>query len=107
LNQDGITEFSDVQFHRTISDITGGFIRLYAKKFPDGTNRMRCERIFTPKCSVREQLGDMRNFGNFLYSDKEDLSKIMPSQILGFNKLGRIIERQASLYNPSSGVFCF
>ena len=48
----------------------------------------------------------MNNLGNYLYSDKEDLSKIMPSQILGFNRLGAIIEKQASLYNPTHyGVY--
>jgi hypothetical protein len=105
LNQDGQTEFSDVSFHRTISDMTGGFIRMYAKRFPDNSHRMRLERIITPECTVRAQIIDMNNVGNYLYSDEEDLSKIMPSQILAYNKLGTIIQKQASLYNPThSGV---
>lgn len=108
LNQDGQTEFSDVSFHRTISDMTGGFIRMYAKRFPDNSHRMRLERIITPECSVRTQANDMNNVGNYLYSDEEDLSKIMPSQILAYNRLGTIIQKQASLYNPTQGgLFSF
>jgi len=108
LNQDGQTEFSDESFQRTISDMTGGFIRIYAKMFPDKSLRMRLERISTPNCTVREQVNDMKNLGNYLYSDTEDLSKLMPSQILAYNKLGTIIQKQASLYNPSHyGVYSF
>ncbi len=101
LNQDGQTEFSDKSFHRTISDMVGGFIRIYAKRFPDNSNRMRLERIITPECTVRTQITDMKNVGNYLYSHEEDLSKIMPSQILAYNRLGTIIQKQASLYNPT------
>lgn len=100
LNQDGQQEFSGVPYHRTIADISGGFIREYSKRFPDGTTRERKERIITPECTVKTQLNDMNNLGNYLYSDKEDLSKIMPTQILGFNRLGSIIQKQASVYNP-------
>ena len=108
LNQDGQTEFSGTPYHRTISDFTGGFIREYSKRFPDASTRERKERIITPETTVRSQANDMNNLGNYLYSDKEDLSKIMPSQILGFNRLGAIIEKQASLYNPVHyGVFSF
>ena len=106
LNQDGQTEFSDESFHRTISDMVGGFIRIYAKMFPDNSLRMRLERICTPNCSVKEQVNDMKNLGDYLYSDKEDLSKLMPSQILTYNRLGTIIQKQASLYNPTHyGVY--
>jgi len=101
LNQDGQTEFSDESFHRTISDMVGGFIRIYAKKFPDKSLRLRLERIITPECTVKTQVNDMKNLGNYLYSDKEDLSKIMPAQILAYNRLGTIIQEQASLYNPT------
>jgi hypothetical protein len=108
LNQDGQTEFSDELFHRTISDMTGGFIRMYAKRFPDKSLRMRLERIITPECTVRSQVNDMNNLGNYLYSDDEDISKIMPSQILASNKLGEIVQKQASLYNPiNNGLFSF
>lgn len=106
LNQDGQTEFSDESFHRTISDMVGGFIRIYAKRFPDNSLRMRLERISTPNCTVRTQVNDMKNLGNYLYSDKEDLSKLMPSQILAYNRIGTIIQEQASLYNPTHyGVY--
>ena len=75
--------------------------------FPDNSIRMRLERIITPACTVRAQLTDMKNVGNYLYSN-EDLSKIMPSQILAYNRLGKIIQKQASLYNPScNGFFSF
>jgi hypothetical protein len=100
LNQDGQTEFSDESFQRTISDMTAGFIRIYAKRFPDKSLRMRLERISTPDCTVREQVNDMKNLGTYLYSDTDDLSKLMPSQILAYNRLGTIIQRQSSLYNP-------
>lgn len=101
LNQDGQTEFSDESFHRTISDMVGGFIRIYAKRFPDSSLRMRLERIITPECTVRSQITDMKNVGNYLYSNEEELSKIMPSQILAYNRLGTIIQKQASLYHPT------
>lgn len=108
LNQDGQTEFSDESFNRSISDMTGGFMRTYAKRFPDNTLKMRLERISTPDCSIKEQVEDMKRMGNYLYSDFEDLSKLMPSQILAYNKLGEIIQRQASLYNPNHyGVSSF
>lgn len=108
LNQDGQTEFSGTPYHRTIADMAGGFIREYSKRFPDGTLKERKERIITPNTTVRNQANDMNNMGNYLYSDKEDLSKIMPSQILAWNRLGAIIERQTSLYNPSlGGLFSF
>lgn len=106
LNQDGITEFSDVEFHRTISDITGGFIRMYAKKFPDGTHRMRSERIFTPNITIKEQINDMKNLGNYLYPNDGDISNIIPSQILALNQFANIVVKMSSMYNPSqSGVF--
>jgi len=101
LNQDGQTEFSDESFHRTISDMVGGFIRMYSKRFPDKSTKMRLERIITPDCTVRTQINDMNNLGNYLYSDEDDLSKLMPSHILAYNKLGSIIQKQASLYNPT------
>ncbi len=108
LNQDGQTEFSDKEFHRTISDITGGFIRFYAKKFPDGTCRMRVERVFTPNVSVKDQIQDMVNVGNYLYSEKKDISNILPSQMLGLNQFASIIAKMSLMYNPTqSGVFSF
>ena len=107
LNQDGQTEFSDESFHRTVSDMTGGFIRMYAKKFPDKSLRMRLERKITPECTVREQVNDMKNVGNYLYSDEDDLSKIMPSHILVYNRIGTIIQKQASLYNPTHNGVTF
>ena len=108
LNQDGLTEFSDESFHRTISDMTGGFIRTYAKMFPDNSLRMRLERIVTPECTVKEQFTDMKNLGNYLYSNNRDISNIAPSQILLLNEFAKIVERQASLYNPACrGLFSF
>jgi hypothetical protein len=101
LNQDGQTEFSGEPFQRTISDMVGGFMRIYAKRYPDKSTRMRLERIITPNCTVNEQVNDMNNLGNYLYSDEEDLAKIMPSQILAYNRLGVIIQKQVSLYNPT------
>ncbi len=107
LNQDGQTIFLDESFHRTVSDMVGGFSRVYAKRFPDKSLRMRLERIITPECTVRTQVNDMNNVGNYLYSDDEDISKLMPSHILASNKLGAIIQKQASLYNPTHYVATF
>ena len=81
--------------------MTGGFIRIYAKRFPDKSLRMRLERIITPECTVKTQVSDMKNLGNYLYSDEDNLSKLMPSHILAYNRLGTIIQKQASLYNPT------
>ncbi|WP_428324351.1 hypothetical protein [Nitrosopumilus sp.] len=105
LNQDGQTEFSGESFHRTISDMVGGFIRIYAKKFPDGTTRMRLERIITPECSVKTQVNDMQNVGKYLESDKRDISNIMSSEILSFNQFAKTVERLSLMYNPSQGGF--
>ncbi len=108
LNQDGQTEFIDKEFNRTISDITGGFIRVYAKKFPDGSCRMRVERVFTPNVSVKDQIQDMVNVGNYIYSEKEDISNILPAQMLTLNKFASIAAKNASIYDPlQSGVFSF
>jgi len=107
LNQDGLTELSDTEFHRTISDITGGFIRMYAKKFPDGTHRMRSERIFTPNIAIREQFHDMKNVGNYLYPNDGDVSNIIPSQVLALNQFAKIVTKISSLYNPSSNGVTF
>ena len=105
LNQDGQTEFSDESFHRTISDMVGGFIRIYAKKFPDGTTRMRLERIITPECSLKTQVKDMQNVGKFLDSEKRNISNIMPSEILSFNQFAKTVERLSLMHNPSQGGF--
>jgi hypothetical protein len=105
LNQDGQTEFIDKEFHRTISDITGGFIRVYAKKFSDGTCRMRTERIFTPNVSIKEQVEDMVNVGNYLHSEKNDISNILPSQMLTLNKFASIVAKMSSMYNPTQSGF--
>jgi hypothetical protein len=108
LNQDGQTEFSDKEFHRTISDITGGFIRIYAKKFPDGKCRMRVERIFTPDISIKDQINDLKNVGTYLYSEKNDISHILPAQMLALNKFASIVAKNTSVYNPfQNGVFSF
>ncbi len=107
LNQDGQTEFTGEPFQRTISDMTCGFIRMYAKRYPDKSSRMRLERIITPECTVRTQVNDMNNLGNYLYSDNEDISKLMPSHILAYNKLGAIIQKQSSLYNPTHNGVTF
>jgi len=107
LNQDGQTEFSGTPYHRTIQDFAGGFIREYSKRFPDATAIERKEQIFTPKTTIRNQVNDMNNLGNYLYSDKEDLSKILPAQILGWNRLGAIIEKRALVYNPTHNGVSF
>ena len=107
LNQDGLTELSDAEFHRTISDITGGFIRMYAKKFPDGTHRMRSERIFTPNIAIREQFDDMKNVGNYLYPNDGDISNIIPSQVLALNQFAHIVVKLSSLYNPTHNGVTF
>ncbi len=105
LNQDGQTEFSDESFHRTISDMVGGFIRIYAKMFPDQSLRMRSERIFTPNTSVKNQIEDMQNVGKYLDSEKRDISNIMPSEILSLNQFAEIVAKMSSTYNPSNGGF--
>ncbi len=105
LNQDGQTEFSDVSFHRTISDMVGGFIRIYAKIYPDKSTRMRLERIITPECSVKTQVNDMQNVGKYLHSGKKDISNIMPSEILSLNQFAEIVTRMSSMYNPLQGGF--
>jgi len=107
INQDGQTEFSDPKFHRTISDITGGFIRIYAKRFPENKIRLRAERIIKPNCPVNSLVQDMKNVGNYLYSNNDEISHIMPSQILAFNKAISDIQKMSSLYNPIQGIFSF
>ena len=101
LNQDGLTDLSDTEFHRTLSDLTGGFIRMYAKKFPDGTHRMRSERIFTPNITIKEQINDMKNVGNYLHPNDGDISNIIPSQILALNQFAHIVTKISSMYNPT------
>ena len=105
LNQDGQTAFSDESFHRTISDMVCGFIRIYAKQFPDKSTRMRLERIITPECSVKTQVNDMQNVGEYLNSEKRDVSNIMPSQILSLNQFAHIVARMSSMHNPLQGGF--
>jgi hypothetical protein len=107
LNQDGLTDLSDTEFHRTISDLTGGFIRMYAKKFPDGTHRMRSERIFTPNITIKEQINDMKNVGNYLHPNDGDISNIIPSQILALNQFAHIVAKISSMYNPTSNGVTF
>ena len=99
LNQDGQTEFTGKPFERTFSDIVGGFSRMYTKRFPDGTHRIRSERIFTPNTSVKNQIEDMQNVGKFIHSDKRDISNIMPSQILSLNHFVESFEKMQSMYN--------
>ncbi|WP_428324918.1 hypothetical protein [Nitrosopumilus sp.] len=103
LNQDGQIEFSDESFHRTISDMVGGFIRAYAKRFPDKSYRMRLERIITPQCSLKKQIEDMQNVGNYLESEKRDISNIMPGEILSLNQFAKTVTKMSSMYNPSQG----
>lgn len=73
---------------------------MYAKRFPDKSLRMRLDRIITPECTVRTQINDMNNLGNYLYSNEDDLTKILPTQILANNRIVSVIQKQASLYNP-------
>ena len=105
LNQDGQTEFSDESFHRTISDMVGGFIRMYAKRFPDNSLRMRLERIITPNSTIKHQIEDMQNVGKYLDSEKSDISNIMPSEILSLNQFAKTVAKMSSMYNPSRGGF--
>jgi hypothetical protein len=105
LNQDGQTEFTGEPFERTISDMVGGFIRIYAKQFPDNSTRMRLERIITPECSVKTQVNDMQNVGEYLNSEERDISNIMPSQILSLNQFAEIVSRMSSMHNPIQGGF--
>lgn len=108
INQDGQTEFSDPTFHRTIADITGGLIRVYAKQFPDGKTRLRMERIITPNCTLAKVVGDMTSINNYLHSDNDNISHLMPSQILGLNRFADIIAKMSAMYNPSyEGVSSF
>jgi len=107
LNQDGQTEFSDESFHRTVSDMTGGFIRMYAKRFPDKSLRMRLERIITPNTTIKHQIEDMQNVGRYLHSEKRDISNIMPSEILSLNQFAETVAKMSSMYNPSRGGFFF
>lgn len=105
LNQDGQTEFTGEPFERTISDMVGGFIRIYAKKFPDKSTRVRLERIITPKTSVKNQIEDMQNVGKYLNSEKRDISNIMPSEILSLNQFAKTVEKISSMHNPLRGGF--
>jgi len=107
LNQDGKMKLSDNNYHRTLEDVTGGFIREYAKRFQDGI-RFRAERITTPNCTMKAQIQDMLNVGNYLDSDNHDISHIMPSQILALNAFARIVCKMSQTYNPSHhGVLAF
>jgi len=106
LNQDGQTEFSDPKFRRTISDITGGLIREYAKRFEGKKPILRSERIFTPNCTIKELLNDMEKVGKFLYSDDFNISHLLPSQILGLNAFAQVVKQKSSYYNPTHyGVY--
>jgi hypothetical protein len=105
LNQDGQTEFTGEPFERTISDMVGGFIRIYVKKFPDNSTRMRLERIITPECTVKAQVNDMQNVGKYLNSEKRDVSNIMPSQILSLNQFAETVSRMSLMHNPTQGGF--
>jgi len=105
LNQDGQTEFTGESFERTISDMVGGFIRIYAKQFPDNSTRMRLERIITPECTVKAQVNDMQNVGKYLDSEKRDISNIMPSQILSLNQFAETVSRMSLMHNPMQGGF--
>jgi hypothetical protein len=105
LNQDGQTEFTGEAFERTISDMVGGFIRIYAKRFPDKSTRIRLERIITPECTVKAQVNDMQNVGTYLDLEKRDISNIMPSQILSLNQFAETVSRMSLMHNPMQGVF--
>jgi hypothetical protein len=108
INQDGQTEFSDPIFRRTISDITGGFIRMYAKRFDNGKNHLRMERIIKPNCVIAKLIADMIGLDNYLHSNGDDLSNIMPSQILGLNRFAEIVARLAMMCNITyQGVYAF
>lgn len=108
INQDGQTEFSDPTFRRTISDITGGFIRMYAKRSDDGKNHLRMERIIKPNCSIAKLISDMTGLANYLHSDSDNLSNVMPSQILGLNRFAEIVARMSMMCNMTcQGVYSF
>lgn len=101
INQDGQTEFKGKEFTRTLNDIFGGFVRVYAKKFPDG-KRLRMERIITPNTVLKNVFSDMQKMGSFWHSGQEDISNIMPSQTLALNQFAKIILKMSLLWNPSS-----
>ena len=61
FNRDGKNEYSGELFHRTVGDFTGGFVRWYTKKFPDGKTRIRQEKIMSVNRTVEEECNRMMN----------------------------------------------
>jgi len=41
-------------------DLSGVLVRIYAKLWPDGTRRLRCEKNITPNMPVIEILGNLK-----------------------------------------------
>lgn len=56
FNKDGSAELSGQDFHFTFGDVSGEMIRIYTKRFPNGSKKVRLEKILTPKTTLQEEL---------------------------------------------------
>lgn len=56
FNKDGSAELSGQDFHFTFGDVSGEMIRIYTKRFPNGSKKVRLEKILTPKTILQEEL---------------------------------------------------
>jgi len=56
FNKDGSAELSGQDFHFTFGDVSGEMIRFYTKRFPNGSKKVRLEKIVTPKTTLQEEL---------------------------------------------------
>lgn len=55
FNKDGSAELSGQDFHFTFEDVSGEMIRIYTKRFPNGSKKVRLEKILTPKTTLQEE----------------------------------------------------
>lgn len=55
FNKDGSAELSGQDFHFTFENVSGEMIRIYSKRFPNGSKKVRLEKIVTPKATLQEE----------------------------------------------------
>ncbi len=74
FNKDGKNEYSGELFNRTVADFTGGLVRWYTKKWPDGKTRIRQEEIISVNRTVEEECNRMMS--QYTKNDWEKLNKL-------------------------------
>jgi len=55
FNKDGSAELSGQDFHFTFGGVSGEMIRIYSKRFPNGSKKVRLEKIVTRKTTLQEE----------------------------------------------------